>query len=36
MMIGVYWSEMSKKSFVDAVSPPTRTPESWPKACGTY
>ena len=36
MMIGVYRSEMSKKSFVNAVSPPTRTPESGPKACGTY
>ena len=35
-MIGVYRLEMSKKSFVSAVSPPTRTPEFVPKACGTY
>jgi hypothetical protein len=27
---------MSKKSFTVAVSPPTSTPESAPKACGTY
>ena len=36
MMIGVYEREMSKKSFTNAVSPPTRHPRVLAERLGTY